>query len=57
MQKRLWGTDGLVEHWSLLPRETELLTNNTGTTRSFAVLMKGKQSQSFPELNFLKVVA
>jgi hypothetical protein len=24
--KRHWGTDELVEHWTLLPRETELLT-------------------------------
>ena len=24
--KRHWGTDELVERWTLLPRETELLT-------------------------------
>jgi hypothetical protein len=31
--KRHWETDELVEHWTLLPRETELLTNKTGATR------------------------
>jgi hypothetical protein len=31
--KRHWGTDELVEHWTLLPRETELLTNKTGATK------------------------
>jgi hypothetical protein len=31
--KQHWGTDELVEHWTLLPRETELLTNKTGATR------------------------
>ena len=39
--KRHWGIDELVEHWTLLPRETELLTNKTGATRlGFAVLLK-----------------
>jgi hypothetical protein len=27
--KRHWGTDELVEHGTLLPRESELLTNPT----------------------------
>ena len=30
--KRHWETDELVEYWTLLPRETELLTNKTGAT-------------------------
>src|SRR6266446_10613796 len=39
--KRHWGTEELVEHWTLLPRETELLTNKTGATRlGFAVMLK-----------------
>jgi hypothetical protein len=39
--KQHWGTDELVEHWTLSPRETELLMNKTGATRlGFAVLLK-----------------
>ena len=30
--KRHWGIDELVEDWTLLPREAELLTNKTGAT-------------------------
>ena len=32
--KQHWGTDELVEHWTLLPRETELLR---GCTRHAAI--------------------
>src|SRR6266404_5783573 len=43
-----WGTDELVEHWTLLPRETELLTNKTGATRlGFAVLLKFFQLEAY----------
>jgi hypothetical protein len=46
--KRHWGTDELVEHWTLLPRETELLTNKTGATRlGFAVLLKFFQLEAY----------
>jgi hypothetical protein len=38
----------LVEHWTLLPRETELLTNKTGATRlGFAVLLKFFQLEAY----------
>ena len=46
--KRHWETDELVEHWTLLPRETELLTNKTGATRlGFAVLLKFFQLEAY----------
>ena len=46
--KQHWGTDELVEHWTLLPRETELLTNKTGPTRlGFAVLLKFFQLEAY----------
>ena len=46
--KRHWRTDELVEHWTLLPRETELLTNKTGATRlGFAVLLKFFQLEAY----------
>jgi Domain of unknown function (DUF4158) len=46
--KRHWGIDELVEHWTLLPRETELLTNKTGATRlGFAVLLKFFQLEAY----------
>jgi len=46
--KRHWGTDELVEHWMLLPCETELLTNKTGATRlGFAVLLKFSQLEAY----------
>jgi hypothetical protein len=46
--KQHWGTDELVEHWTLLPRETELLTNKTGATRlGFAVLLKFFQLEAY----------
>lgn len=39
--KRLWTADELVDEWTLLPSELELLANKTGTTRlGFAVLLK-----------------
>ena len=51
--KQHWGTDELVEHWTLLPRETELLTNKTGATRlGFAVLLKFFQLEAyFPNMH------
>ena len=46
--KRHWEIDELVEHWTLLPRETELLTNKTGATRlGFAVLLKFFQLEAY----------
>jgi TnpA family transposase len=46
--KQHWGTDELVEHWTLLPRETELLTNKTGATRlGFAMLLKFFQLEAY----------
>jgi hypothetical protein len=46
--KRHWETDELVEHRTLLPRETELLTNKTGATRlGFAVLLKFFQLEAY----------
>jgi hypothetical protein len=46
--KQHWGTDELVEHWTLLPRDTELLTNKTGATRlGFAVLLKFFQLEAY----------
>jgi Domain of unknown function (DUF4158) len=46
--KRHWETDELVEHWTLLPRETELLTNKTGATRlGFAVMLKFFQLEAY----------
>jgi hypothetical protein len=48
IMKQHWGTDELVEHWTLLPRETELLTNKTGATRlGFAVLLKFFQLEAY----------
>jgi hypothetical protein len=46
--KQHWGTDELVEHWTLLPRETELLTNKTDATRlGFAALLKFFQLEAY----------
>jgi Domain of unknown function (DUF4158) len=43
-----WGTDELVEHWTLSPRETELLMNKTGAIRlGFAVLLKFFQLEAY----------
>ena len=39
--KRLWQAEELVEHFTLLPGESALLANKTGSTRlGFAVLLK-----------------
>ncbi|MEK6570123.1 MAG: DUF4158 domain-containing protein, partial [Bacteroidota bacterium] len=39
--KRLWQAEELVEHFTLLPEESTLLANKTGSTRlGFAVLLK-----------------
>jgi hypothetical protein len=46
--KRHWVIDELVEHLTLLPRETELLKNKTGATRlGFAVLLKFFQLEAY----------
>jgi hypothetical protein len=46
--KQHWGTHELVEHWTLLPRETKLLTNQTGATRlGFAVLLMFFQLEAY----------
>ena len=49
--KRHWETDELVEHWTLLPPEVELLANKTGATRlGFAALLKFFQIEMrFPQ--------
>lgn len=49
--KRLWTSDELVEHWTLLPNDLALLANKAGATRlGFAVLLKAFQYDSrFPE--------
>jgi hypothetical protein len=31
--KRRWETEELVDHWTLLPAELDLLANKTGATR------------------------
>ena len=39
--KRHWEPNDLIEHWTLLPAELELLANKTGATRlGFALLLK-----------------
>ncbi len=41
MVKRYWEVDELIESWTLLPKEMELLGNKTGENRiGFAVLLK-----------------
>src|SRR4030095_10960308 len=36
-----WTTDELIDHWTLLPSERELLANKSGATRlGFAVMLK-----------------
>src|SRR6266545_1834492 len=51
MMKRVWETEELVEHWTLVPPELELLRNKTGPTRlGFALLLKFFQSEArFPK--------
>ena len=39
--KRQWTRDDLADHWTLAPKELELIANKTGATRlGFAVLLK-----------------
>ena len=39
--KRQWTADELAEHWTLYPREVDLLANKRGATRlGFALLLK-----------------
>ncbi len=48
--KRNWSPEELVEHWTLLPNELDLLANKTGPTRlGFAIL--GFQHQLIPLAN------
>jgi hypothetical protein len=36
-----WTADALIDHWTLLPADRELLANKTGSTRlGFAVMLK-----------------
>ncbi len=45
MQQR-WTIDGLIDPWTLLPAERELLGNKTGATRlSFTVMLKAFQHE------------
>jgi Domain of unknown function (DUF4158) len=48
--KRRWETEELVDQWTLLPAELDLLANKTGATRlGFAVLLKSFQLEArFP---------
>jgi TnpA family transposase len=48
--KRAWETEELIEHWTLLPPELELLANKSGATRlGFALLLKFFQQEArFP---------
>src|SRR5699024_6184757 len=50
MMQQKWEMDELVEHFTLLPNEMELIGNKTGTTRlGFAILLKVFQHESrFP---------
>lgn len=49
--KRIWDTEELVEHWTLMPHEMALLKNKTGATRlGFALLLKFFQLEArFPK--------
>jgi TnpA family transposase len=49
--KRNWDLHELIEHWTLLPQELELLQNRTSSTRlGFAVNLKFFQNESkFPK--------
>jgi len=49
--KRHWETEELVEQWTLMPPEVELLANKTGATRlGFAALLKFFQREMrFPQ--------
>lgn len=51
--KRYWEVDELIEHWTLLPNEEELLGNKTGSNRlGFAILLKFFQLEvRFPQQN------
>ncbi len=48
--KRHWEPHELIQHWTLLPAELELLANKTGATRvGFALLLKHFQIEGrFP---------
>ena len=49
--KRDWDLHELIEHWTLVPRELELLRNKTGATRlGYAVSLKFfQQTAQFPQ--------
>ncbi|MBD3886398.1 DUF4158 domain-containing protein [Phormidium tenue FACHB-886] len=49
--KRDWELQELIEEWTLVPRELELLGNKTGSTRlGYSVLLKFFQREGrFPE--------
>src|SRR5450759_1621083 len=62
--KRTWDIEELIEHFTLLPQDMDLLANKTGPTRlGFAVLLKyfqyaarfptAKQDVPKPILNYL----
>lgn len=48
--KRQWNAEELLDHWTLIPAESDLLANKTGATRlGFAVLLKFFQYEArFP---------
>lgn len=52
--KRIWELDDLVEHFTLLPNELELIGNKPDETKlGFAVLLKFFQSEvRFPNQKF-----
>jgi hypothetical protein len=51
LMKRVWNTEELVEHWTLMPPELELPGNKSGATRlGFALLLKFFQHEAcFPK--------
>ncbi|MEO0924281.1 MAG: DUF4158 domain-containing protein, partial [Cyanobacteria bacterium J06643_13] len=50
MVKQNWDTEELIEHWTLLPQELELVENKVGGNKiGFALLLKHFQIfTSFP---------
>ena len=41
VKKNVWKSEELAAHWTLLPREKDLLANKSGPTRlGFAILLK-----------------
>jgi hypothetical protein len=55
--KRDWDLHELIEHWTLVPRELELLRNKTGATRlGYAVSLNFFQQTAQLSINMLFVL-